>query len=386
MEKEKEPGVDRDSSDDEVNDVEEVVGNGGEVGDEDLVNKKVVDDDDADPDYDPDKDLPRQKRSSNRLKAKDRCDYNFYRKTRDPERVSQEKEKQAFIAAIKKYGTKDWKNVAKCVPTKLDTIIKGWIVRQKRNQLYTMERRRRKPDGTLGAVLNSGLDKMKTAKGETLTGPSSVDSILNEETLEDLGEEKIEETIIRKESLTPIDKWVEIIEKKVEADNQKKKEQGDLSRPLSCSKILPMSFQWLAEFEQHPSLEETGGVDYAAIYRYFGHLSEGEVPADLDPITAARVTRLITDLATLVKDTPLEKETHYLGSYTGIHTRYKISESFNAETRDAKLIGDLGRLPGINPLNFPTEMCLGKQLDPKRLAVVVNKTTSSATTAESAQL
>ena len=56
-----------------------------------------------------------------------------------------------------------------------------------------------------------------------------------------------------------------------------------------CSgQILPNLLDYISENEKHPSPEECGGVDYAAIYRALADLMQGDVPQKLNP--ASRYT------------------------------------------------------------------------------------------------
>ena len=82
---------------------------------------------------------------------------------------------------------------------------------------------------------------------------------------------KIEEALVKNESLAPIDKWIDIIQAKEtrmkERQQQSQASDSDTPKDANCDRVISMGLNWLAEFEPHPDPEECGGIDYAALYR-----------------------------------------------------------------------------------------------------------------------
>lgn len=310
-------------------------------------------DEDRDPDYKP---PPKKKRVSARLQEKERGDFHFYRKKRDTNRIIEEREKKMFYEAVKQYGSKDWRKIADCIPSKSALVVKNWIAREKRNQTHQIEQRVRMPDGRTEMV--STLTK-KLKEGEA--------DINSPDQRKDL---ELEDVLTKHASYAPLDKWLDVIET-TKAKEEKSREAKGLEKSADFEKLVPMSLRMIAEFEKHPEPEDCGGIDYASIYRYFGHLCEGEVPPDLNPESAARVTRLLSDLSALVQKESLEKETKYLENYRGPFTRFRSAENFDPNTPNNTQLGELGSVPGMNPLNFPLEMFCQRPVDPSKLAVAV---------------
>jgi len=310
-------------------------------------------DEDLDPDYKP---PPKKPRVSARLQGKDRRDFNFYRKKRDTNRIFEEREKKLFCEAIKQCGSKDWRKVASCVPTKSAEVVKNWIAREKRNQTHKIEQRVRRPDGKTEMLSN--LTKQMKEGEEDLSTPDQRKDL------------EIEDVLTKQDSYAPIDKWLDIIETK-KAKEEKTRDAKGLEKAVEFEKLIPMSLRMIAEFEKHPEPEHCGGIDYGSIYRYFGHLCEGEVPPDLNPESASRVTRLLSDLSALVQKESLEKETQYLENYRGPYTRFRSADNFDPNSPKNTQLGELSSVPGMNPLNFPLEMFCQRPVDPSKLAVAV---------------
>ncbi|XP_023345774.1 uncharacterized protein LOC111714803 [Eurytemora carolleeae] len=304
-------------------------------------------------------------RKSARIKARGRGDYNPSRRERNCNRIWEEREKKSFLMGLKKYGSKNWKQVASCVSTKTPDVVKSWIEREKMKQSFVLERRVVKPDGKV-EVLMDGMKKSRKI-GDVLEEPT--EDFNTPDQRENI---TIEETLVRPKPENPTDKWLQMIEDDAEKE-EKKRESAGLGKAPNCDNIIPMSLRWIAEFEKHPDPGSCRGVDYAAIYRYFANLSEGEVPPDLNPVTALRVTRLLTDLGVLVATDPLKKETQYLENYRGSYTRYRTADNFDANSKSAKMLGDLSRVPGLNPLDLHLELFTQRNIDSKRLAVVVKE-------------
>jgi len=343
---------------------------------EDDINDSIIEaeledlvEEDNDPSYVP----PVKKRKSERLEGKSGPDYHPFRKNRDSNRIKDEVDKRMFYDAIKKCGSKDWRQVAACVPGKSEDTVKRWIQKEKRNQLYSVERRVLRVneigglEEVVAAFTNGKLDRKKSNQTEepNLNDPEQIKNL------------KIEEALVKNESLAPIDKWIDIIQAKEtrmkERQQQSQASDSDTPKDANCDRVISMGLNWLAEFEPHPDPEECGGIDYAALYRYFAHLSEGEVPPDLDPVSAARVTKLMADMSYMLDRTLQERETEYLENYRGAHTRYRTSDSFDSKSSDVQKMGELSSIPGMNPLGLHLELFANRKIDTEKLVVVTKQ-------------
>ena len=137
-----------------------------------------------------------------------------------------------------------------------------------------------------------------------------------------------------------------------------------VSQACDYSSVVPASLNMIADLEPHPDPESCGGVDYAAIYRYLAALCEGEAPADLDVKSAERVSRLMPQLVSILKEMRLEKETGHLEGYKGLHSAkmYKREPEFQDGAAAAKTLANLSRIPGLNPLNLDVEMFVDRKV------------------------
>ena len=113
----------------------------------------------------------------------------------------------------------------------------------------------------VAAFTNGKLDRKKSNQTEepNLNDPEQIKNL------------KIEEALVKNESLAPIDKWIDIIQTKEtrmkERQQQSQASDSDTPKDANCDRVISMGLNWLAEFEPHPDPEECGGIDYAALYR-----------------------------------------------------------------------------------------------------------------------
>jgi len=263
------------------------------------------------------------------------------------ERYWKEFEKKSLLNACKEFGTKEVKQIIEKVPTKPPEKVKAFMQREKRNLNYTIETQFIENDGE-SFVIDDGETGRIRKKGR-------ID-------LPDVTPQgQIVEILKRRERNAPIEKWIDTIEKRHSAEENKLKEAG-FEQAGNYSTIVPSLLTWIADLEPQPDPAECGGVDYAAIYRYFALLCEGEAPPDLNRATSLRVSRLLPMLSQILGQMDLEKETHYLESYRGPFTKYRWEEGFDHDSQECKNIIELGRIPGINPLNLHPEMFTKKEI------------------------
>lgn len=263
------------------------------------------------------------------------------------ERFWKEFEKKTLLNACKEYGTKEVKKIIEKVPTKTPENVKAFIQREKRNLNYTIETQYIENDGE-SFVLDDG-------ENGRIRNKSRID--LPDATPQG----QIVEILKRRERNAPIEKWIDTIEKRHSEEEKKLKEAG-FEQAGNYSTIVPSLLNWIADMEPQPDPAECGGVDYAAIYRYFALLCEGEAPPDLNRATSLRVSRLLPMLSQILGQMDLEKETHYLENYRGPFTKYRREEGFDHESKECKNIIELGRIPGMNPLNLHPEMFTKKEI------------------------
>jgi len=263
------------------------------------------------------------------------------------ERFWKEFEKRTLLNACKEFGSKEVQKIVEKVPTKVPEKVKAFIQREKRNQNYTIETQFVENDGE-AFVLDDG----ETGR---IRNQSKID--LPDATPQG----QIVEILKRRERNAPIEKWLHAIEKK-HSDEEKKLKEAGYDQAGNYSSIIPSLLNWIADMEPHPDPAECGGVDYAAIYRYFALLCEGEAPPDLNRPTSARVSRLLPMFSQILGQMDLEKETHYLENYRGDYTKYRYEDGFDHNSKECKNIVELTRIPGMNPLNLHPEMFTNKEI------------------------
>jgi len=299
-----------------------------------------------------DEDIFTPERRSRRLQTKDdqrRKELNRLRSLGliRGEKFWKEFEKKALLDACKEFGSKEVKKIVEMVPTKAPDKVKAFIQREKRNQNYTIETQFIDNDGE-AVVLDDGENGRRRQR-------SRID--LPDATPQG----QIMEILKRRERNAPIEMWIDTIEKRHSAEEKKLKEAG-FEQAGNYSTIVPTLLNWIADMEPHPDPTECSGVDYAAIYRYFALLCQGEAPPDLNRATSLRVSRLLPMLVQILGQMDLQKETHYLESYRGPFTKYRWEEGFDHNSKESKNIIELGRIPGMNPLNLHPEMFTKKEI------------------------
>merc|ERR1719430_324927 len=250
-------------------------------------------------------------------------------------------EKRQLLGGLKKHGSRRIAQVAEEVPTKSLEQVAKKMMRDKRSASYVTETYWMGLDGTR-TVIDSG-EKISRGrpKLETLDLPECTPQ-----------GELVEVEKVRQRT-TPSERWLEAVET---ADD------GRLGG-LDCSEALPSMLTWIAELEELPDPSECGGVDYAAIYRYLAALCQGEAPPDLDGATSARASRILPSLITAIQGLG-EKEEAYLDNYRGRHTKYRYEDSFNFNSKAAREVEAVSKIPGLNPLGFHPEL-LADRLLPK---------------------
>jgi len=275
------------------------------------------------------------------------------KKTGDGKRLWKNFEKIQLLTGLKSHGSKEYKAVASCVPTKSEEMVKAYIKREKRNHLFTTKTVFKHDDGTEivideGEKCNSKTGKKPQSQSKDVeAGPGTKP------------EGHVEEKLVRRKKNNPVEQWLEIIEKN---DDNAAKINAIGSGPMNYSSVVPSSLNWIANNELHPSPEDCGGVNYSAIYKYLACLCQGEAPPDLDPPTAAKVLTLLPIMAGVVKKMDLEKEKRWLENYRGIHSgkSYVREEGFDVDKESVKNIEGLGKFPGLNPLGIDTEVCVDR--------------------------
>jgi len=325
---------------------------------------------DRDPDYVPE--IPEKTRKSERLESKERLLYTKKYKPRDPEKIQVENEKKAFYNAVRKFGSKDAASIHSCLPDRTLQSVKEWINREKHKHLYKLEQRAVRENGSYEV-----LDELKKSRNYApqLHQKTEIKKIPDADWRENC---RLEEVMTKVDTHSATDKWIDNINQVREKHNKKREKRG-LEKAPACESMIPKCLRWIAEFEKHPDPSKCGGIDYAAIYRYFSLLAEGEIPPDLDPASALRVTRLLSDISTLVAGSMSQNETDFLQNYAGPFTRYNTSSGYNEKSKSSKQLAELCLRPGINPLNFNLDFCVDKKLDLSKMCMVVKPGASSQT-------
>jgi len=264
------------------------------------------------------------------------------------EKLWREMEKKSFLDVCKAHGTKNVERIIEELPSKAPGTVRALIQRQKKFQNYTIETKFVEEDGE-AVVLDDGESGRRRVAG----GPTDLPSVTPRG--------RIVEVTRRRRRDAPIEMWIDVAERRVEEQARRNRADGSSLSP-DYSSIVPTLLQWISEYETHPSVEECGGVDYAAIYHYLACLCQGEAPPDLNLETSNRVRRLLPTLVRVLQQHDLDKETDYLENYRGPQTKYRCEESFDGNSPAATNITELSRVPGINPLAFHPEMFTSKEI------------------------
>merc|ERR1719330_20257 len=80
----------------------------------------------------------------------------------------------------------------------------------------------------------------------------------------------------RRKRNAPIEKWIDSAESKLNDDL--KKAGGDTQQVVDYSPMVPKMLETVAEYEKHPSPDQCGGVDFAAIYRWLAEYEKHPSP------------------------------------------------------------------------------------------------------------
>ena len=132
-------------------------------------------------------------------------------------------------SGLKSYGSADLKRLAEAVPSKSEDSIKNYIRKFKRWQDVNPEARLR----------SEALLDLDQASGSTFEPACP----------------------LRRESDVPIDCWIKMMEGDIQY-NALKKEEVD----ANLSSVVPSVLEFIAQNEEHPKIDESNKVDYAAIY------------------------------------------------------------------------------------------------------------------------
>jgi len=257
------------------------------------------------------------------------------------EKFWKEFEKKTLLNTCKEFGSKEVDKIIERIPTKTPEHIKAFLQRERKHLNYTIESRFVESDGS-SIVLDDG-EKGKIRRQSNTDLPDATP------------QGQIVEILKRRERSAPIEKWIDIIEKRhTEEERKLKGNNSEQVNDYSC--VIPSVLRWIADFEDHPDPSECGGIDYAAIYRYLATLCEGEAPPDLNKETSKRVSKLLPMMNQILKQMNLEKETNFLENYRGVHSKYRWDPSFDYKSKECVNLIELGKVPGMNPLNFHPEM------------------------------
>ena len=132
-----------------------------------------------------------------------------------------------FHSGLKIHGSGDLKRLAEAVPSKTEDSIKNYIKNFKKWQITD-------PHALLRSDALSDLDQ---ASGSALVpGP-------------------------RREPEVPIECWIKMMEGDIQY-NALKKEEID----ANLSSVVPSVLEFISQNEDHPKMDESNKVDYAAIY------------------------------------------------------------------------------------------------------------------------
>jgi len=262
-----------------------------------------------------------------------------------------ESEKRQFLEACKLHGSKNVDLIAADVPSKTYEQVKAFVHREKKNQNYTIQTKFIETGGrTIVVDDGEGPRRRGRPKGSGKTRLDLPDATPQGEIVE------VEK---RRKRNAPIEKWIDSAESKLNDDL--KKAGGDTQQVVDYSPMVPKMLEMVAEYEKHPSPDQCGGVDFAAIYRWLGCLCEGEAPPDLNSASSLRVRRLFSRLAKTVSGEGLEKETDYLKEFRGPHTKYQTGKDWEPGSMSALNMAKVVGVPGLNPLGLHTELFTAKE-------------------------
>ncbi|XP_067002880.1 uncharacterized protein [Anabrus simplex] len=232
------------------------------------------------------------------------------------------REKAQLLQALRKYGYLNMKELCRAVPTKSKEKIKMFI------GLWFKTARTSLSHGNINLVVRDAI-KSQLLEGSNLN--------TNEK--------------------CPIDQWLE----KLEA-----------AQPVSGYneiKCLPIakSFLYISKFEEHPDPQDSGGIDFRALYEYLYCMLCGYPATSLTPPTARLLLDSLKDLASDIKEQGMAKEVEFLDkvqrvsySQDGKVHQYPgkrfVSKSTDVPDKMESCLRGLLELRGFNPLNVPLEL------------------------------
>ena len=147
------------------------------------------------------------------------------------ERLWKEKEKKQFLDACAQLGSKEVREISEQIPTKHFDVVKNLILREKRNQNYTIETQFVEDSGE-SAVLDDG--EFKGRGGSRPRGRIDLPDATPQG--------QIVEVLKRRQRNAPIEMWIDSAESKV-AELEKKTRKHDPSFNGDYSSIIPSMLQ-----------------------------------------------------------------------------------------------------------------------------------------------
>ena len=126
--------------------------------------------------------------------------------------------------------------------------------------------------------------------------------------------------------------------------------------------------EWISEYEQHPDPKDCEDIDYAAIYKSFALLMQGEVPPQLNVATSRRILQLFAMLQTKVRENAenVKTEIDYMSACSSrIHRSTSSTSSVDKNDFSYQRPGLINippdgydeakflEMPGVNPLDLP---------------------------------
>ena len=145
------------------------------------------------------------------------------------EKLWKEMEKKLFLQACKDHGTKNVDKITEQLPSKAPETVKSLILREKKNQNFTIETQFVEEGSGQAVVLDDGENGRMSRTEETDLPDARPRG-------------KIVETLKRRQRSAPIEKWLDVVEGRVE--DQAKKVTGEGSRlSADYSSIVPTMLQ-----------------------------------------------------------------------------------------------------------------------------------------------
>ena len=145
------------------------------------------------------------------------------------EKLWREMEKKLFLQACKDHGTKNVEKIIEQLPSKAPDAVKTLILREKKNQNFTIETQFVE-EGGQSVVLDDGENGKKKRSGEQTDLPDA------------RPRGKIVEILKRRQRSAPIEKWIDVVESKVEDQARKLTGEGS-TLSADYSSIIPKMFQ-----------------------------------------------------------------------------------------------------------------------------------------------